>query len=123
MKILIVDDSMTMRRIIRTTLIGIGYDAFAEAENGRDAMKVLNEEEIGLVITDWNMPIMNGLKLVENIRAAEGAFKDVPVLMVTTNATSGDVVQALKAGVDNYVTKPMTKDQLKEKILMVTDQI
>lgn len=120
MKILIVDDSLTMRRIIMNSLKDLGYSDFIEAENGKQGLDRLQETMVDLVITDWNMPVRNGLEMVKSIRALKGAFADVPILMVTTNATSGDVVEALKAGVDNYVTKPMTKESLKEKILMVT---
>lgn len=114
MKFLVVDDSSTMRRIISNTLKKIGYSDIVEAEDGKDALSKLGENAINLVITDWNMPNMDGLQLVKEIRA--GANASVPILMVTTNAAKEDVIEALKAGVNNYVVKPMTPETLEEKI-------
>ncbi len=113
MKILVVDDSSTMRRIITNTLKRIGHSDIEEAEDGKDALKQMETHPIELLITDWNMPIMNGLQLVENVRAKN---KKIPILMVTTNAAKDDVIAALKAGVNNYVVKPMTPETLEEKI-------
>ncbi len=114
MKVLVADDSLTMRRIIRKALSLIGYTDVAEAEDGVQAMEILDQGGIDLLITDWNMPAMNGLELVTRARA--GNHKEVPILMVTTNATPEDVTKALRAGVNNYLAKPMTPEQLKEKI-------
>ena len=118
MKFLIVDDSSTMRKIITNTLKKIGYNEFVEAEDGKDALDKLENNPVDLVITDWNMPVMNGLDLVKTIRA--GQFKDLPILMVTTNAAKSDVVEALKAGVNNYVIKPMTPEMLQDKLKAIT---
>ena len=118
MKFLVVDDSSTMRRIIANTLKKIGYGDILEAEDGREALKKLSENQVDLVITDWNMPNMDGLTLVQEIRG--GANKTLPILMVTTNAAKTDVIQALKAGVNNYVVKPMTPETLEEKIKAIT---
>ena len=114
MKFLLVDDSGTMRRIIGRTLIKLGYSDVIGAENGQEALEQLEKEDVGFVITDWNMPVMNGLKLVQNIRA--GKHKHLPILMVTTNGSKDDIVQALKAGINNYVIKPMTAEDLQDKI-------
>ena len=114
MKILVVDDSSTMRRIIVNTLGKIGYKDISQAEDGKDALNKVNSEgKFDLIVTDWNMPIMSGLEFVEKFRASD---KETPILMVTTNATKEDVIEALKAGVNHYVVKPMTPETLHEKI-------
>jgi two-component system chemotaxis response regulator CheY len=118
MKILVVDDSATMRRIVLRGLSDMGYTEFVEAENGQAAMTAVEKGGIGLIITDWNMPVMSGLEFVTELRANN---HDMPVLMVTTNASNQDVFQALKAGVNNYVVKPFTPDTLKEKVLAVLE--
>ena len=116
MRFLIVDDSSTMRRIIINTLTKLGYDSFLEANNGREGLDRLTSGPVDLVITDWNMPEMNGIDFVRSLRAsAQG--RTVPVLMVTTNAANDDVAEALRAGVNNYVVKPFTAETLKEKIV------
>lgn len=117
MHFLVVDDSSTMRRIIRNTLAKIGHNNVTEAEDGKDALSKM-DNTIDIVVTDWNMPVMDGLQLVKEIRA--GDFKAIPILMVTTNAAKDDVIQALKAGVNNYVVKPMTPETLEEKIKSIT---
>ncbi|MDH4155989.1 MAG: response regulator [candidate division Zixibacteria bacterium] len=115
MKILAVDDSPTMRRIIVNTLKRAGYTDVVEASDGKDALAKLKVDKINLIITDWNMPEMDGLTLVSTLRAMD-EYKDLPVLMVTTRSVKEDIVQALKAGVNNYIVKPFTPDTLKEKI-------
>jgi len=114
MKILIVDDSSTMRRIISNTLKKIGYTDLIEAGDGKEALARMNEHVFNLIVTDWNMPNMDGLEFTRAVRA--GAQGSVPILMVTTNAAKTDVIEALKAGVNNYVVKPMTPETLEEKI-------
>lgn len=121
MRFLIVDDSSTMRRIIINTLSKLGYQSFVEAGNGREGLEHFGAGPVDLVITDWNMPEMNGIDFVRSLRST-ATGKTVPVLMVTTNAANGDVAEALKAGVNNYVVKPFTADTLKEKILAVAPQ-
>jgi two-component system chemotaxis response regulator CheY len=116
MRFLIVDDSSTMRRIIINTLTKLGYESFLEAGNGREGLDRLAAGPVDLVITDWNMPEMNGIDFVRNLRATEQG-KTVPILMVTTNAANDDVSEALRAGVNNYVVKPFTAETLKEKIV------
>jgi two-component system chemotaxis response regulator CheY len=115
MRFLIVDDSSTMRRIIINTLTKLGYQSFVEAANGREGLERLAAGPVDLVITDWNMPEMNGIDFVRQLRTTTNG-KLVPVLMVTTNTANADVADALEAGVNNYVVKPFTADTLREKI-------
>ena len=115
MRFLIVDDSSTMRRIIINTLNKLGYKECHEASNGREGVETLAATPVDMVITDWNMPEMSGIEFVRALRAND-ATKQLPVLMVTTNAAEDDIVEALKAGVNNYVVKPFTPDTIKEKI-------
>ncbi len=116
MRIITVDDSSTMRRIIKNTLKRIGYgDEILEAENGKEALEILENTDVDLIITDWNMPVMDGLTFVKKIRANK-KFDDVPIIMVTTEAAKEDIITALKAGVNNYIVKPFTPQVLKEKI-------
>lgn len=118
LKFLIVDDSVTMRRIVVNTLKSIGYDQVVEAGDGKDALAKLLTEGADFVITDWNMPEMNGLELVKAIRG-NAQFENLPVLMVTTRGNKEDVIDAMKVRVNNYVVKPFTPQGLKEKIDLV----
>ena len=116
MKILVVDDSSTMRRIIKNTLNRLGYKELFEAEHGAQAWSVLQQNPgIDVLITDWNMPEMNGLELVKKVRAEE-KYADMPIIMVTTEGGKAEVITALKAGVNNYIVKPFTPQVLKEKL-------
>ena len=116
MKILVVDDSSTMRRIIINTLARLGYKDVLQAADGAEAWEIMQKTpDIGVVITDWNMPNMNGLELVKKIRA-EKKYDDVPIIMVTTEGGKVEVITALKAGVNNYIVKPFTPQVLKEKL-------
>ena len=115
MRFLVVDDSSTMRRIIINTLNKLGYQDIIEASNGREGMDRVSDGAVDLVITDWNMPEMNGIDFIRSLRALDGK-QHLPVLMVTTNAAKDDIVEALRAGVNNYVVKPFTPDTIKEKI-------
>ena len=114
-KILVVDDMSTMRRIIRTILNQLGYSNIDEAENGKQALAKLKNEKYDFVITDWNMPEMDGLTLVEEVRK-DPELKSLPILMVTAEAKKENVMRALKAGVNNYIVKPFTPEVLKEKM-------
>ena len=114
-RFLVVDDSATMRRIVINTLKTIGYDGVVEAADGSEALARLQTEEIHFVITDWNMPNMNGLELTKAIRSNE-KFANLPILMVTTRGVKEDIVDALAAKVSNYIVKPFTPPVLKEKI-------
>jgi two-component system chemotaxis response regulator CheY len=116
MRILIVDDSSTMRRIIGNVVqqLGVSKDDFDEAEDGVVAWKLFQEKNnYDVVLTDWNMPNMNGLDLVKHIRTAD---KKIPIVMITTEGGKGEVITALKAGVNNYIVKPFSADILKEKL-------
>jgi two-component system chemotaxis response regulator CheY len=115
-KLLVVDDSSTMRRIIKNTLGRLGHKDVLEAEHGLEAWQVLNENpDVDVLITDWNMPEMNGLELVQKVRADE-KYIDMPIIMVTTEGGKAEVITALKAGVNNYIVKPFTPQVLKEKL-------
>jgi two-component system chemotaxis response regulator CheY len=113
--VLVVDDSPTMRRIIKNTLDRIGYNNSIEAENGKQALDLINSNPVELLLTDWNMPVMNGLELVGEVRKID-KYKKLPILMITTRGMKEDVVQAVHAGVNNYVVKPFTPEILEEKI-------
>jgi two-component system chemotaxis response regulator CheY len=115
MRFLVVDDSTTMRRIIINTLNKLGHHDVVEASNGREGIERLAEWAVDLVITDWHMPEMNGIEFTRALRSFE-ATQSLPVLMVTTNAGKDDIVEALRAGVTNYVVKPFTPDTIREKI-------
>ena len=116
LKFLVVDDSLTMRRIVSNSLKNLGYNNFIEAENGRDALEKLEaDDSINFVITDWNMPEVSGLELVKSIRS-HSKYSDIPILMVTTRGVKEDILQALQAKVNNYVVKPFTPQVLNEKI-------
>ena len=114
MKFLVVDDSITMRRIMVNALQRIGYTDVVEATNGAEALERL-DQSIGFIITDWNMPNMSG---VEFARAVRGTLvgASIPMLMVTTRGAREDIVAAIDAGVNNYILKPFTPSVLKEKI-------
>ena len=115
MKVLVVDDFATMRKIVRNILKQIGFTNIVEADDGANAMSIIKEDTIDFVVTDWNMPNMTGLELLKNIRATEKA-KNMPVLMVTAEGLSENVVDAVKAGVDNYIVKPFTAETVQAKI-------
>lgn len=118
-KFLVVDDSVTMRRIVVNTLKTLGYNQYVEAEDGKDALEKLSTDSgINFVITDWNMPVMSGLELTKAIRSHEKT-KTLPILMVTTRGVKEDIVQALQARVSNYVVKPFTPQILKDKIDLI----
>lgn len=119
MKLLVVDDSSTMRRIIKNTLSRLGFEDVLEGEDGVQGWNALNANpDVGMLITDWNMPEMNGLELVKKVRA-DSRFADLPIIMVTTEGGKAEVITALKAGVNNYIVKPFTPQVLKEKLSAV----
>ncbi len=116
LKFLVVDDSVTMRRIVINSLKNLSYDNFVEAGDGREAMdKLIADSSINFVITDWNMPNVSGLELVKSIRNDEKLSK-LWILMVTTRGVKEDIIEALNARVNNYIVKPFTPQILKEKI-------
>ena len=114
-RVLVVDDFPTMRRIVRNLLRQLGFENVDEAENGEDALKKLRSAEYGLVVSDWNMPVMEGIELLKNVRS-DPQLKDIPFLMVTAEAEKEKVIEAIKSGVDNYIVKPFTGEVLKEKL-------
>lgn len=114
MKLLLVDDSATMRRILVNALKSIGFADLVEAGDGQEALEKLTPD-IGLVITDWNMPVMGGLEFVRAVRA-NATTAGVPILMVTTRSGTEDILEAASAGVSSYILKPFTPPVLKEKI-------
>jgi len=116
LKFLVVDDSVTMRRIVLNSLKNLNYNNFVEAVDGKDALAKLSaDSNINFVITDWNMPEMSGLELTRAIRS-DPVRGNLPILMVTTRGVKDDIMEALTAKVNNYVVKPFTPQILKEKI-------
>lgn len=121
-KVLVVDDFATMRKVIRNLLKQVGFENIVEAEDGVNALRVLKSQKIDLVVSDWNMPNMTGLDLLKAVRADED-LKQTPFLMVTAEALQDNVIAAVKAGVSNYIVKPFTADVLNEKISKILDKI
>ncbi|MBI5315328.1 MAG: chemotaxis response regulator CheY [Nitrospirae bacterium] len=115
MKILVVDDMSTMRRIVKNIMKQLGFANVEEAENGQDALDKLKADTFGFVISDWNMPVMTGIQLLRAIRADE-KLKAIPVLMVTAEAQKENLIEAIQAGVSNYIVKPFTAEVLQEKM-------
>ena len=118
MKILVMDDFSTMRRIIKNILKQIGFVNVDEAENGEIALAKIGDGNYDFIISDWNMPEMTGIELLKQVRANE-MTKDMPFLMVTAEAKKENVVEAVKAGVNNYIVKPFTAEVLQDKISKV----
>ena len=117
MKILLVDDSNTMRRIQKNTLKQIGYEDVLEAGDGQEALSTLKaNSEIKLVLMDWNMPNMDGITALKTIKG-DDALKHVPVIMVTSESEKSRIIEAIQSGAANYVVKPFQPDTLKEKIV------
>ncbi len=116
LRFLVVDDSVTMRRIVVNSLKALGYTSYVEAADGVEAIAKLGaDNSINFVITDWNMPNMTGLELTKSIRSNANTAS-MPILMITTRGVKEDIVQALQAKVNNYVVKPFTPQVLKEKL-------
>lgn len=122
MKILIVDDFSTMRRIVKNLLRDLGFNHTAEADDGQSAWPMLQTGKFDFLVTDWNMPVMDGLELLKTVRADE-KLKDMPVLMVTAEAKRDQIVIAAQAGVNGYVVKPFTAIILKEKIDKIFERL
>lgn len=114
-KILIVDDFATMRRILKNILKQLGFKNFVEADDGTTAWNMLEEQSISLIISDWNMPKMTGIELLKKVRASD-AYKKIPFLMVTAEAQKQNVIEAVQAGVSNYVVKPFTAEAISDKL-------
>ena len=114
-KILIIDDFATMRRILKNILKQLGFKNLVEADDGTTALDILESQKIDLIISDWNMPKMTGLELLKKVRAST-EYKKTPFLMVTAEAQKQNVIEAVQAGVSNYVVKPFTAEAISEKL-------
>ncbi len=113
LQVLVADDSRTMRTIIRRSLESLGVSNIAEAGDGAEAFTLFQQKAFNLVLTDWNMPIKNGLDLIRDIRSQN---KQVPIIMITTEAEKSQVLTAIQAGVSDYLVKPFTADVLRDKL-------
>lgn len=122
MKILIVDDFSTMRRIIKNLLRDLGFNNTQEADDGSTALPMLQKGDFDFVVTDWNMPGMQGIDLLKAIRA-DDSLKHIPVLMVTAEAKREQIIAAAQAGVNGYVVKPFTAATLKEKLDKIFERL
>lgn len=114
-KVLVVDDFATMRRIVKGVLKGLGFNQIIEAGDGTAALQELKKESVGLIVSDWNMPKMTGLDLLKAVRADE-KLKSIPFIMVTAEGQKDNVIDAVKAGVSNYIVKPFTPETFGEKL-------
>lgn len=117
-KVLIVDDFATMRRIVKGVLKQLGFINIIEAEDGNAALEELRKEKIGLIVSDWNMPNMSGLDLLKAVRGND-QFKNIPFIMVTAEGQKENVIEAVKSGVSNYIVKPFTPETFNEKLQKV----
>jgi len=118
MNVLIVDDFATMRRILKNIMKQIGFSKIAEAENGKNALKMLKSDAIDLVLCDWNMPEMAGIDLLNAVRG-DDQLKTTPFVMVTAEAQKENILEAVKAGVSSYIVKPFTAETVEEKLKKV----
>ena len=115
MKVLVVDDFATMRRIVKNILNQIGFKNIIEADDGSTALAVLKKDKVDLIMSDWNMPKVTGLELLKAVRSDE-SMQDIPFLMVTAEGQKDSVIQTVQAGVSDYIIKPFTADTVKEKL-------
>jgi two-component system, chemotaxis family, chemotaxis protein CheY len=115
MRVLVVDDFATMRKIIKNVLKQINIDNVVEAENGKQALGLLKDDDIDFIISDWIMPEMTGIEFLKACKEDE-TIKDIPFVMVTAEAQKDSVLEAIKSGVDNYIVKPFTPEKLKDVI-------
>ena len=122
MKILVVDDFSTMRRIIKNLLRDLGFNNTSEADDGLTALPMLKNGSFDLLVTDWNMPGMQGIELLKEVRSDEN-LKSLPVLMVTAEQKKEQIVEAAQAGVNGYIVKPFTAQILKEKLEKIFERI
>ena len=118
MRILVVDDAQTMRRIIVNLLRQLGFTNMTESDDGTTAWEKLSTEHIDLIISDWNMPKMTGIDLLKRVRESE-TYKNTPFIMVTAEGKRENVIAAVQAGVSNYIVKPFNAATLKEKMTKV----
>lgn len=122
MKILIVDDFSTMRRIVKNLLRDLGFNNTQEADDGLTALPMLKNGEFDFVVTDWNMPGMQGIDLLRHIRS-DDQLKHLPVLMITAEAKREQIIEAAQAGVNGYIVKPFTAATLKEKLDKIFERL
>ncbi|WP_250459678.1 chemotaxis response regulator CheY [Microbulbifer litoralis] len=122
MKILVVDDFPTMRRIVRSLLKELGFNNVDEAEDGQEGLQKLASGDFEFVVSDWNMPNLNGLDMLKQIRA-DDALKSLPVLMVTAEAKKDNIVAAAQAGANGYIVKPFTAATLEEKLNKIFEKL
>ncbi|MGY0632982.1 chemotaxis response regulator CheY [Luteimonas sp. A478] len=122
MRVLIVDDFSTMRRIIKNLLTDLGFNNMVEAEDGHSALAVLRRETVDFVVTDWNMPGMSGIELLRAIRADQ-QLRSMPVLMVTAEAKREQIIEAAQSGVNGYIIKPFTAQVLEEKLSRIFERL
>jgi two-component system chemotaxis response regulator CheY len=115
MKVLVVDDFATMRRIVKNILKQIGFTNIIEAEDGKSALKMLQSDKFDLIMCDWNMPEMPGIELLGKVRADE-QLKGIPFVMVTAEAQKENIIEAVKAGVNSYIVKPFTAEIVEQKL-------
>lgn len=114
-KVLVVDDMMSMRNIVKRALLEIGYKNIHDALNGEEALEKLKSGGFGLVLLDWNMPVMSGIELLRTIRS-DPTLQAIPVLMITAEAKMDNIMEAVKAGVSDYLVKPFSGQALQEKL-------
>jgi two-component system chemotaxis response regulator CheY len=115
MKVLVVDDFATMRRIVRNILKQLGFTNIVEADDGTTALEIMKTDKIDLVLCDWNMPKISGLDLLKQMKA-DSDLKSIPFLMITAEAQKQNIIEAVKTGVSNYIVKPFTADTIAEKL-------
>ncbi len=122
MKILVVDDFQVMRKVVKTCLTQLNCAHIEEAADGVEALEKLHQGGVGFVITDWEMPNMNGIELLRKIRSEE-ALQHIPVMMVTAEGLQDNIIEAIRAGVNNYIVKPIDVDSLREKMHKIFDEL
>nr|WP_201258104.1 chemotaxis response regulator CheY [Piscirickettsia litoralis] len=122
MKILVVDDFSTMRRIVKNLLRDLGFTNIAEADDGATAWPLLQKSDFDFLVTDWNMPGMTGIDLLKNVRAHD-RLKAMPVLLITAEQKREQIVEAAQAGVNGYIVKPFTAATLKEKLDKIFERV
>lgn len=115
MRVLVVDDFSTMRRIVKNILRQLGFNNVVEADDGTTAWDIINKEKIEFIVSDWNMPQMTGIELLRKVRSSEG-YSEIPFLMVTAEAQQENIIEAVQAKVSNYIVKPFTAETMKQKI-------
>lgn len=120
MKVLVIDDFSTMRRIVKNILRQIGFTNIIEADDGTTAWEIINKEKVDFVVSDWNMPQMTGIELLRKVRSSE-QYNGLPFLMVTAEAQQENIIEAVQAKVSNYIVKPFTAETMKQKIDKIFD--